>query len=111
MDIQNPIIFTPKAIERLKLALSEEVSGTSIRVGVKGGGCSGFQWVLDTESGDSTFDFHFETDGVKICIDPMSAPYLKGVTIDYVETLVTQGFSFKGGTISRTCGCGMSFSV
>ena len=104
--------LTPKAIEmvarmRAKEGLSAE---HGMRIGVVGGGCSGFQYSLnfDTQKeGDRVTDF----DGVRVLVDEISLPYLAGTTLDYVEGLHGAGFRFDNPRASRTCGCGSSFSA
>jgi iron-sulfur cluster assembly protein len=79
-----------------------------LRVGVRGGGCSGLSYVfqLDTEREK---DLVFESGGVKVYIDPKSNLYLKDVTLDYEETLIRQGFNIVNPNANHTCGCGKSF--
>lgn len=103
---------TDKAIAQLNLALAEVDAQreTGIRVGIKGGGCSGYQYVLDIDE-QKEHDFVQDEGGVKIFIDPMSAPYIKGTTLDYLTTLQASGFNFTNPNAVKTCGCGMSFSA
>lgn len=87
-------------------------AGTMLRVGVMGGGCSGFQYQLtpDTaldEKADATFEFH----GVKVIVDKKSALYLDGTTIDFHDGLDRQGFTFNNPNVVKSCGCGSSFGV
>jgi iron-sulfur cluster insertion protein len=104
--------LTPKAVQtvarmRDKEGLSAE---TGLRIGVVGGGCSGFQYQLqfDTErEGDRVTVI----DGVRILVDQFSLPYIAGTTLDYVEGLHGAGFKFDNPRASRTCGCGSSFSA
>jgi iron-sulfur cluster assembly protein len=82
-----------------------------LRVGVKGGGCSGFSYVLDlTESAKDT-DETFEQHGVKVVCDPKSLLYLNGTTIDFKDEIMGRGFVFTNPNASTTCGCGSSFSA
>ena len=104
--------LTPKAVEmvrkmRAKEGLSDE---HGMRIGVVGGGCSGFQYSLkfDTkQEGDRVTDFG----GVLVLVDEISLPYIAGTTLDYVEGLHGAGFRFDNPRASRTCGCGSSFSA
>ena len=108
-----PLIFTAKAIEMIRGAL-EETSGEDgdyLRVGVKGGGCSGFQYSLNFTDEVDDEDSMVLVDGVKIVTDAFSASYLKGTELDYVETLQGAGFKFINPNAKRTCGCGSSFSA
>ncbi len=106
-----PIEITDAAVEAIRMAIKEEGSeGDGLRVSVVGGGCSGYQYNLDFDKearmGDITLDFK----GVTIFVDPISAGYLKGTTIDYVSGLNGTGFKFNNPNAKRTCGCGSSFS-
>ncbi len=107
----NPIVLTAKAIEMVKDAIAREgLAGHGIRVGVTGGGCSGFQYAMDFEKDPKADDFTLEQDGVKLYVDPMSHMYLQGVTIDYVVGVQGAGFKFDNPNAKSTCGCGSSFS-
>lgn len=108
---EQPIFLTPAAIEAVRNAIAAEGEpGDSLRVSVVGGGCSGYQYNLDFEKtarmGDLTLDF----DGVQIFVDPISAGYLMGTTVDYISGLQGTGFKFNNPNAKRTCGCGSSFS-
>lgn len=103
------LTVTEAALAQLKLALSKEKdANVGIRVGMRGGGCSGMTWVLDTEDTPKSTDFTQVVDGVNFYIDAMSAPYIKGTTLDYISTLTTSGFKFTNPNVKRTCGCGSS---
>ncbi|HYD41299.1 MAG TPA: iron-sulfur cluster insertion protein ErpA [Anaeromyxobacter sp.] len=107
----NPIVLTAKAVEMVKDAIVREgLEGHGIRVGVVGGGCSGFQYSMDFEKEPRPDDFTLEQDGVKLYVDPMSHMYLQGVTIDYVVGLQGAGFKFENPNAKSTCGCGSSFT-
>ena len=82
-----------------------------LRVGVKGGGCSGFSYFLKFDSKISELDRTIEYDKVKLIIDNKSYLYLMGTEIDYVDGLNSAGFKFNNPNAKRTCGCGESFSV
>ena len=104
--------LTPKAIEMVRKMQTKEGLGTEhgMRIGVVGGGCSGFQYSLnfDTQKeGDRVTDFG----GVMVLVDEISLPYIAGTTLDYVEGLHGAGFRFDNPRASRTCGCGSSFSA
>jgi len=106
-----PISFTPGAIKALKDAIIKEELDPEmgLRVGCRGGGCSGLEYVMDF-SGPKSFDFLIKLEGVKVFIDPVSAMHLEGTTIDYVTTLMEAGFKFINPNAKNTCGCGSSFS-
>ncbi len=107
----NPLALTAKAVEMVKDAMTREsLQGYGIRVGVVGGGCSGFQYSMDFENQEKPGDLAFEQDGVRVYVDPMSSMYLQGVTIDYVVGLQGAGFKFNNPNARNTCGCGQSFS-
>jgi iron-sulfur cluster assembly accessory protein len=107
----SPLTLTPKAVEMVKDAMAREnLSGYGIRVGVVGGGCSGFQYSMDFENAPKDGDSVYEHEGVKLFVDPMSSMYLQGVTVDYVVGLQGAGFKFVNPNARNTCGCGSSFS-
>ncbi len=112
MGLDNgPVTLTAKAVEMVKDAMQrEKLQGFGIRVGVLGGGCSGFQYSMDFEKEARDGDLSFEQDGVRLYVDPMSSMYLQGVTIDYVVGLQGAGFKFNNPGARTTCGCGSSFS-
>ena len=106
------IQLTPKALEKVrKMALKEALSPEQgLRIGVVGGGCSGFQYTLNFDArkeGDTVTTL----DGLKILVDELSLPYIAGTTLDYVEGLHNAGFRFDNPRASRVCGCGSSFSA
>ncbi len=106
-----PVTLTPKAVEMVKDAMTREnLAGYGIRIGVVGGGCSGFQYSMDFENAEKDGDSVYEHEGVKLFIDPMSSMYLQGVTVDYVVGLQGAGFKFTNPNARNTCGCGQSFS-
>ena len=107
----NPVVLTPKAVEMIKSTMAQDgIQDQAIRVGVVGGGCSGFQYSMDFEKHPNAGDMSFEQDGIKFFIDPMSSMYLQGVTIDFVLGLQGAGFKFENPNAKQTCGCGQSFS-
>lgn len=96
----------------LKLKREQEVSGDSfIRVGVKGGGCSGLTYVMDFDTQCKEDDKVFEDKGVKIVVDKKSFLYLIGTELDFTGGLNGKGFQFINPNANRTCGCGESFSI
>ncbi len=82
-----------------------------LRVGVKGGGCSGFSYLLDLTESQKDHDETFEQHGIKVICDPKSLLYLNGVTIDFRDEIMGRGFVFNNPNASSSCGCGSSFSV
>ncbi len=84
---------------------------TVLRVGVKGGGCSGFSYTLGFDDTTGPVDQIFEINGVKVAVDPKSFLYLNGTQIDFEESLMGRGFKFGNPNAAKSCGCGESFSV
>ncbi len=107
-----PISLTEKAVKAVKLAIEEEglVPATGLRVGVVGGGCSGYSYALDFSEEVDEEDLAMDFAGLAVVMDPHSAQLLNGTEIDYVETLQKKGFVFNNPNATRTCGCGSSFS-
>lgn len=109
--MESLIHVTDQALEELRrLREKEEPEGDGVRIGVKGGGCSGLSYVLDFSSRREG-DHVVEKDGVRFYIDRKSAIYLKGVVLDYKEGLKGKGFTFVNPNAASTCGCGESFSL
>ncbi len=105
---------TPKAVARIKSAMAkEDISPEEggLRLGVLGGGCSGLSYSIKFDSRPRERDRIYEFDGVRVFVDPKSFLYLHGMTLDYEETLMRQGFNFVNPNSSRSCGCGSSFSA
>ena len=105
---------TPAAVKRIRGILAKENISTEeggLRLGVKGGGCSGMSYAIGFEAHPRERDRIFTFDGVRIFIDPKSFVYLQGMTLDYEETLIRQGFNFINPNSTKSCGCGSSFSV
>lgn len=116
VEIPRPppmITLTAKALDMIRTTMERENLGeAALRIGVQGGGCSGFQYSLDLDQkAPNEVDEVFELEGIKVFVDPMSAQYLKGTTVDYVETAYAAGFSFSNPKAKSTCGCGSSFSA
>lgn len=108
----SPVAITAKALDMIKSTMeAESLDDTALRVSVVGGGCSGFQYSLDLDKEERLGDLSFDVDGLRVIVDPMSVQYLKGTTIDYVETAYQSGFSFANPNAKNTCGCGSSFSA
>lgn len=108
----SPVTLTSSAINEIKRLMNEEASGTEnyLRIGVKGGGCSGMSYVLGFEQKTEKDELH-EIDGVQYIINPAHAIYLKDMQIDWEGGLNSRGFIFKNPNASTTCGCGSSFGV
>ena len=82
-----------------------------LRVAIQGGGCGGFEYALGFDRGATDGDAELEFYGVRVVVDPASAPYLKGATVDFVESLKESGFKVENPNASGSCGCGHSFHV
>jgi iron-sulfur cluster assembly accessory protein len=106
------LTITPRAAEKIKaLREAEKVEADRwLRVGVTGGGCSGFTYFMDFDAARED-DHVVESDGVKVFVDPRSAMYLRGSQLDYVEGLMGAGFKIHNPNVKGTCGCGHSFEV
>lgn len=109
----GPIQLTPKAVKMIKLTREEEGLGDQygLRVAVRGGGCSGFEYALDFEDAARENDTVLTFDDLKIYVDPVSSRYLDGTTIDYQLGMAGTGFKFSNPHAVGTCGCGSSFAV
>jgi iron-sulfur cluster assembly accessory protein len=94
-----------------ELLVEEGKENSGLRVFVQGGGCSGFQYGLMIEEGGGEGDQVFESNGVKLFVDPVSISYLNGAQVDFVDTVTGGGFTIKNPNATSTCGCGSSFSV
>jgi len=104
---------TEKAAKEVQRVLEEKQlpEEGGVRLGVKGGGCSGFSYVMNLEPkpglGDEVFDAH----GLRVFVDPKSYLYLEGTELDFADDLTNRGFVFRNPNSSGSCGCGASFSV
>jgi iron-sulfur cluster assembly protein len=111
--IETLITLTPVAAQKVKELLGEEPDGDSLvlRVAIQGGGCSGFQYGLGFDAGVAEGDLELELEGVPVVVDPFSAPYLRGATIDFLNTIQESGFKIENPNAVSSCGCGHSFQV
>jgi iron-sulfur cluster assembly accessory protein len=106
------INVTPSAALKISELLSEENKvEAGLRVFVQGGGCSGFQYGLMIEDEPAAADQVFESNGVKLYVDPISIRYLKGAQVDFVDNVAGGGFTIKNPNAVSTCGCGQSFTT
>jgi len=107
-----PVILTSKAVTKVKEIMGQQNPVPSgLRVGVVGGGCSGFSYSMSFENAPGIMDKVFDMDGLKVYVDATSVMYLNGCVVDYLETLEGAGFKFENPNVKSTCGCGSSFSV
>ncbi|HVZ16601.1 MAG TPA: iron-sulfur cluster assembly accessory protein [Terriglobales bacterium] len=108
----QPVNMTPTAVAKVKEIMAQQNPvPAGLRVGVVGGGCSGFSYSMSFENGAGMMDKVLDIDGLKVFVDATSMMYLNGATVDYVETLEGAGFKFENPNVRSTCGCGSSFSV
>ena len=109
---ETVITVTEAAAGKIRELLTEEGKTESgLRVFVQGGGCSGFQYGLMIEESGGVGDQQFESNGVRLFVDPVSISYLKGAEVDFVDTITGGGFTIKNPNATSTCGCGSSFSA
>ncbi|MEM8931455.1 MAG: iron-sulfur cluster assembly accessory protein [Acidobacteriota bacterium] len=108
-----PVTLTPKAVEMVQTTRDQEgiESTYGLRIAVRGGGCSGFEYALDFEDEVRDTDLVYEQGALRVIVDPISARYLTGTEIDYVFGMKGAGFKFNNPNAVGTCGCGSSFAV
>jgi iron-sulfur cluster assembly protein len=108
------IILTEIAAREIRTIIEQQEldqEKVRLRVGVKGGGCSGFSYVLDLTENQKDTDEVFEQHGIKIICDPKSLLYLGGTTVDFRDEIMGRGFVFNNPNATTSCGCGSSFAV
>ncbi len=106
------INVSPTAATKIQELLAEEQKPQSgLRVFVQGGGCSGFQYGLMIEDSPGPTDQAFESNGVKLFVDPISARYLQGAEVDFIDNVTGGGFTIRNPNAKSTCGCGSSFNA
>ena len=107
-----PLVLTPQAIAKVReIMATQDPLPAGLRIGVVGGGCSGFKYSMAFESQPGMMDKVFNFEDLKVFIDATSLMYLNGCTVDYLETLEAAGFKFENPQVKSTCGCGSSFQV
>jgi iron-sulfur cluster assembly protein len=112
--VEPPVLLTPMAVKQIKRQQEKQgKQGWHVRLGVRGGGCSGLSYVIDMENDpDPEFDITYEVEDLKVVVDRKSALYLKGTTLDYsIKNLMDGGFIFENPNAVRSCGCGTSFTA
>lgn len=106
------IKLTAAAVAKVKEVMAaQEPVPAAVRLGVKGGGCSGFQYSMQFELEKGPMDKEYDFDGLKVLVDGVSAMYLSECEVDYLETLEASGFKFNNPNAKSTCGCGSSFNA
>jgi len=107
-----PLVLSPQAIAKVReIMATQDPLPAGLRIGVVGGGCSGFQYSMAFENQSGMMDKVFKFDDLKVFVDATSLMYLNGCVVDYVETLEAAGFKFDNPAVKSTCGCGSSFNV
>lgn len=109
--MSTKVTLSDSAAERISEILHDEDDGVMLRVGVSGGGCSGFQYSFDLDSTRNADDLVLEKNGARVLIDETSLEFLDGAVIDYVDDLIGAAFQINNPNASSSCGCGMSFSI
>ncbi len=106
------VSMTPTAVSRVReLMTTQKLENAFLRMGVRGGGCSGMTYDLQFDSELRKHDKQFEVDGVKVVVDVKSYLYLNGTTLDFVTQGLTGGFTFVNPNAKSSCGCGTSFTA
>jgi iron-sulfur cluster assembly protein len=107
------LTLTERAADKVKGLMAQEPAGEAevLRVAIRGGGCGGFEYALGFDRGATEGDSEVEFHGVRVVVDQASAQYLKGATVDFVESLQESGFKIENPNASGSCGCGHSFQV
>ena len=111
VEPEGKILVTETAVREIKKILSQQAPGTFLRVGVKGGGCSGLSYLMNLDTQTGELDRSFMFGDVKVVVDAKALVYLNGLTLDYTGDLLNGAFRFNNPQAKRSCGCGSSFSV
>jgi iron-sulfur cluster assembly protein len=104
------IDVTPKAVDKIRDAFAKQGVTGGLRLGVLGGGCSGLSYQFKFDTKPRSTDHIFRFGDVQVWVDPKSILFLKGMTLDYRESLMQSGFEFINPNAQKSCGCGTSFS-
>ncbi len=110
-DLLAPVTLSARAARRINHILKNEAAGAFLRIGVNGGGCSGFKYDIDVAHDRADDDLVVERDGATVAIDPVSLGFMKGAEIDFVDDLIGQAFKINNPNVTASCGCGTSFSI
>lgn len=106
------IEISERAAVRLRALVTEKgTPNGGLRLGVKGGGCSGLTYFVDWAAEPARLDQVFEREGARVFVDPKSARFLQGTTVEWQQTLMHSGFVFKNPNVKNACGCGESFTL
>ncbi|MCC5977765.1 MAG: iron-sulfur cluster insertion protein ErpA [Salinarimonas sp.] len=107
----NTITLSQSAAKRINQIMAKEAPGSKLRISVNGGGCSGFEYGFDIDTQVQEDDIVIERDGAAVIVDEISAQYMEGSVIDFVDDLIGQSFQIKNPLATSSCGCGTSFSI
>jgi iron-sulfur cluster assembly accessory protein len=112
IEQEGLVNLTEAAATKIQQLMAEEPAGEAevLRIAVQGGGCSGFEYALGFDTGAQEGDHQIDAFGIPVVVDPLSAPYLQGTQIDFVEGL-QGGFAINNPNVTSACGCGHSFQV
>ncbi|MFN0103232.1 MAG: HesB/IscA family protein [Bryobacteraceae bacterium] len=110
-EVAPAIEVTPKAVGKIRQAFETQGVSGGLRLGVLGGGCSGLSYQFKFDTKPRATDHIFNFDGVQVWVDPKSMNFLKGMTLDYKESIMQSGFEFINPNAQKSCGCGTSFSA
>ena len=105
------ITLSPRAAKRIVELVTADAAAQLFRVSVEGGGCSGFQYRFELASETAPDDILIERDGATVAIDPVSADFVGGAEIDFVDELIGAQFKINNPNATASCGCGTSFSI
>lgn len=105
------VTITERAAKHVSAFLTKRGKGLGVRLGVRTSGCSGMAYKLEFVDAVSAEDLVFESNGVKVVVDPKSLPYLDGTELDYAREGLNEGFRFNNPNVKNECGCGESFNV
>jgi len=107
-----PLTLTPQAVAKVReIMATQDPLPAGLRIGVVGGGCSGFQYSMAFENQAGMMDKVLSFDDLKVFVDATSIMYLQGCVVDFVESAEAAGFKFDNPNVKTTCGCGSSFSA
>ena len=110
--VQYPVMLTPSAVAQVRRLIAKKGDDTlKLRVGVKGGGCSGLSYILGLEEAPRASDTVYDVDGITVMVDPRSAQFISGMTLDYsTANLLEGGWKYLNPNVQKSCGCGTSFT-
>jgi iron-sulfur cluster assembly accessory protein len=111
MTVDANISVSDRAANRIREIMAAEAGQNALRISVEGGGCSGFRYEFALVAGTNADDLIIEKLGARVAIDPVSAPFMAGSEIDYVDDLIGASFKIRNPQATASCGCGESFSV